>query len=158
MTITRSAAEVWLLGKSTETLSTARLPTRGDVLRLLLFHHLEKNTDIKPSIRATAEAVLRIWERGRIPTQRIDNTERKIRKLYDEYMLLKKNRKSELDSCHMKEQVFQEDLVELFDISSKNALQVMKNKDDKTFLLMQQEDTMSCSMAGVDQSLAVKEH
>jgi hypothetical protein len=68
-----------------------------------------------------------------MPTQKIDNAERKICKLYGEYLLLKKkkNRKSELDSCRVKETMFREDLVELFDNSRKNAQQLMKNKIDK---------------------------
>ena len=157
MTATRSSAEVWLVGKPTNVLSTARLPSQGDVLRMILYHHLEQHQEIKPSIRSTAEAVVNIWERGRIPTQRIDNVERKIRKLYDDYMSLKKNRTSHLDSYIVKVDVFQADFENLFDISTKNALELIKNEEDKTFLIMQREDPMSCSMAGVDQSLTVQE-
>jgi len=134
MATTRSSAEVWLVGKPTQTLSTARLPSRGDVLRRLLFHHIEEKQEVKKSIRATIEAVLVIWERGKIPTQRIDNAERKLKKLYDEYLLLKKHRGSKLDSCQMKEGIFHADLEELFDISTKNASEVMKNDEDKAFL------------------------
>jgi len=79
ITTTRSAAEVWLVGKPTEKLSTARLPSK-DVLRRLLFHHLEENQEVKMSVRATA--VLEVWERARIPMHRTDAAERKIRKLY----------------------------------------------------------------------------
>jgi len=157
MAATRSAAEVWLVGKPTEQLSTARLPSKGDVLRRLLFHHLEEHQEVKASVRATTVAVLEVWERARIPTQRIDAVERKLRKLYDEYLLLKKNRRTELESCRMKEDIFKGDLSDLFDLSSKNALEVMKNEEDKEFLLLQKEDTMSCSMAGVDKCLEAKE-
>lgn len=157
MATTRSAAEVWLVGKPSQTLSTARLPSRGDVLRRLLFHHIEEKQEVKKSIRATIEAVLVIWERGRIPTQRIDNAERKLKKLYDEYLLLKKHRGSQLDSCQMKEGIFQADLEELFDISTKNAAEVMKNDEDKVFLRLQQEDPLSCSMSGIDRNLTAME-
>lgn len=45
-------------------------------------------------------------------------------------------------------------MLELFDISTKDAV---KNDEDMSFLLMQQEDTLSSSMAGVDNTLAAKE-
>lgn len=90
MTTTRSAPEVWLIGKPTEKLSMARLPSKGVVLRRFLFHHLEENQEVKTDVRATATAVLEIWQRARIPTQRIDAVERKLHKLYNEYLLLKK--------------------------------------------------------------------
>ena len=58
MATTRSSAVVWLVGKPTQTLSTARLPSRGDVLWRLLFHHIEEKQEVKKSIWATIEAVL----------------------------------------------------------------------------------------------------
>ena len=71
------------------------------------------------------------------------------------YLLLKKNRTKNLDSCRIKE-VFKADFAELFDLSTKDVHSCMKNKD-KIFLIMQQEDPSSCSMAVVDQSLGAKE-
>lgn len=68
----------------------------------------------KKSVRSTVTAVFDIWQRARIPTQRIVAAERKLQKLIDEYFLLKKNRKTELDSCRMKEDVFKGDLLDLF--------------------------------------------
>ncbi|XP_050549011.1 uncharacterized protein LOC126910464 [Daktulosphaira vitifoliae] len=154
---TRTSATVWLIGKPTETFSFARLPSKEDVLRFFHFHHLEKKQTFKKSIRSTAESVLEVWEKARIPTQRIDSVERKLSKLVDEYYLLKKNRKTNLDSCRMKELVFKGDLVDIFDIAVKDALKIMKNEEDKTFLIMQREDRMSCSMAGVDKLQEKKE-
>jgi len=57
----------------------------------------------------------------------------------------------------MKEEIFMGDISDLFDLSCKNALEVVKNEEDKAFLLQQTEDTMSCSMAGVDKCLEAKE-
>ncbi|KAF0705549.1 Uncharacterized protein FWK35_00037982, partial [Aphis craccivora] len=154
---TRTSATVWLIGKSTETLSYSRLPSKGDVLKQFHFHHIEKLQTVKKSIRTTVETVLEIWERARIPTRRIDSVQRTLSKLVDEYNLLKKNRNNSLESCRMKEEVFKGDLVDIFDIAVKDALNIMKNEDDKIFLVMQREDTMSCSMAGIDKCLNDKE-
>ena len=57
----------------------------------------------------------------------------------------------------MKEGIFQADLGELFDISTKNASEVMKKDENKVFLCQQQEDSLSCSMAGIDQNLTARQ-
>lgn len=154
---TRASAEVWLIGKPTESLSSARLPTNGDVLRRFHYHHLEEKQSVKKSVKTTTELVLHIWERARIPTQNQDKVEIKINKLLKRYNLLKKSRKRDLESCRMNEELFKSDLLEIFDIATSNALETMTNEEDKTFLIMQREDTLSCSMAGVDKVLDEKE-
>lgn len=87
---TRSSSEVWLIGKPTESLSKARLPSKGDILQRLIFHHINNKLGLKKGIRATVEDVLEIWGMAKIPTQRIDAIERKLNKLYNEYLNLKK--------------------------------------------------------------------
>ena len=68
-----------LVGKPTQNLSTARLPSIRDVLWRLLFHHLVEKRGGKKSIRVIIESVLVTCERERIPTQRIDSAERKLK-------------------------------------------------------------------------------
>ena len=154
---TRSSAEVWLVGKATNQLSSARLATKGDAIRCLLFYHLEEYLTVKDSIHRTIEDISMIWSKARIPTQRIDSGERKLKKLYDEYQLLKVNRTKAYESCRFKEQMFKDDLMELFDLATKNALDIMTNNEDRQFLTMQREDVTSSSMAGVDRNLAERE-
>lgn len=154
---TRTSAAVWLIGKPTESLSFARLPTNGDVLKRFHFHHLEGNQNVKQRVKKTVELVLKIWERARIPTQRVDVVEKKLNKLLERYSVLKKSRKKDLESYRMNEELFKSDLLDIFDIAAKNALEKMKNEEDKTFLIMQRQDTLSCSMAGVDKCLHEKE-
>jgi hypothetical protein len=47
---------------------------------------------IAESAKATIQATLMIWAKARIPAQRTDSCVRKLRKLYDDYSDLKKNR------------------------------------------------------------------
>lgn len=156
-TDTRSSAAVWLVGKGTKLLSSSRLSTNGDVLRCLLFHHQEEHLNVNESIRLTIIELMEIWQKARIPTQRIDSGERKLKKLYDRYQLLKKNRTTPLESCRLKEQSFKDELQKLFDIAPKDVMEIMSNVDDKQFLAMQRMDVTSCSMAGVDRKLLEKE-
>lgn len=53
-----------------------------------------------------------------------------------------------INSC-IKEEVFKEkgDLADIFDIVVKDAINIMKNENDKIFLVIQREDTISCSKA-----------
>lgn len=46
--------------------------------------------------------------------------------------------------------MFVDELQSLFDVASCDALEKMKNEEDKNFLQMQREDVSSSSMAGVD--------
>lgn len=154
---TRSSAEVWLVGKATNHFSSARLATKGDAIRCLLFYHLDEHLTVKDSIHRTVKDISIIWSKARIPTQRIDSGERQLKKLYNEYQLLKVNRTKENESCRIKEQMFKDYLMELFDLATKNALDIMTNNEDKQFLTMQREDVTSSSMAGVDRNLAEKE-
>ena len=109
------------------------------------------------SIHITIIELLEIWKKARIPTQRIDSGERKLKKLCEGYQLLKKNRAKSLESCSIKEQSFNNDLQKLCDIAPKDVMETMTNVEDKQFLAMHRMDVTSCSMAGVDRKLLEKE-
>lgn len=50
--------------------------------------------------------------------------------------------------------MFKSDRQDLFNVVSNDALEQMKDEEDKTFLIKQWEDTLSCSMGGVNKCLA----
>jgi len=70
---------------------------------------------------------------------------------------MKVNRTKAYESCRCKNQMFKDDLVELFDLATKNALDIMANNEDRQFLTMQREDVTNSSMVGMDRNLAEKE-
>ena len=117
-----------------------------------MYHHTEEKRTVKDSAKLAIKATLNFWEKARIPTQRIDSAERKLLKLYDEYCLLKKARLRVSENQKLKESMFLDELQSLFDASSKDALEIMRN-EDKTFLIMQREDTSSCRITSVDKNL-----
>jgi hypothetical protein len=133
---TRSSSEVWLIGKATNELSSSRLATNGDVLRCLLFYHLEEHLTVKESIKRTIQQLTELWERAKIPTHRFDSGKRKLKKLYDGYLLLKKGSKTDRDSLRIRQQMFKDDLLDLFDYAAKNVMETMTNSEDKQFLDM----------------------
>src|SRR5215468_8605699 len=98
----RSAPEHWLLGKPTCITSTARLPRALDALRCVQFYHLEEKMNLADSLKSACEAIIAVWDRGHIPTQRIDSCIRKLRKLYENYLALKKHSKRQREGDRMK--------------------------------------------------------
>uniref|UniRef100_UPI00358FB6CD uncharacterized protein n=1 Tax=Myxine glutinosa TaxID=7769 RepID=UPI00358FB6CD len=153
----RSAPENWLLGKPNPNLSTARLPCGLDALRLVQFHHIKEGSTLPASYKLACEAVVAVWEQARIPTRRIDSCVRKLSKMYEKYLALKKHRTRERESDRKKEVMFKSDLEELFDIATKDAMKEIKNEEDREFLQKQREDIFSCSMSGADQKTPAKE-
>ena len=111
---TRSSAEVWLFGKTTNKFSSTKMATNGDAILFLLYYQLEEHLTLKNSVNRTIKGINMIWSKARIPTQRIDSAERKL-KLYDKYQLLKVNRTKAFQSCRFKEQMFKDDLMGLFE-------------------------------------------
>lgn len=154
---TRSAPKNWLLGKPKRHLSTARLPRGLDVLRLVQFHHLEDEKTLPESYKLACEKVISIWQRARIPTQRIDSCVRKLSKLYDKYISLKKSRTRHQESDRLKEDTFRKDLEKLFEIAIRDAMIKISNKEDQEFLCKQRENVFSCSMSGIDIKTTAKE-
>src|SRR6476469_4845798 len=154
---TRSSAEVWLIGKGTKELSASHLPTNGDVLRLMMFYHVEEKSPLKAAAASAVSKVTEVWERARIPCQRIDSCIRIAMKVYEEYEKLKKNRKRNNEGDLSNQGMFKSHLVKLYDIATSDALITMKNEEDRQFLIKQRNDVLSCSMSGVDVKLARKE-
>lgn len=118
----KSDPEHCLLGEPISQLSTARLPRCLDVLQLLQFHHITEERTLLESYKMACDAVISIWMRARIPTERVDSYVRKLSQLYQKYLALKVHRTRQRESDRMKEVMFKSDLQELFDIATKNVL------------------------------------
>ena len=113
--------------------------------------------NLADSLKSACEAIIAVWDRGRIPTQRIDSCIRKLRKLYENYLALKKHSKRQREGDRMKEDMFKDDLEKLFDIAPTDAMEIIKNDEDREFLRRQRLDVFSCSMSAADVNLARKE-
>ncbi|KAG0728230.1 hypothetical protein GWK47_032935 [Chionoecetes opilio] len=89
---TRKQTEVWLLGHSVPTITGAKLPSRGDVLRRFFYAHKEEKKTVQQSAAEAAKEVLDFWTRARIPTIAETSVRRKITGLFDEWKILSKSR------------------------------------------------------------------
>ncbi|KAG0721650.1 hypothetical protein GWK47_046059 [Chionoecetes opilio] len=150
---TRKQTEVWLLGHSVPTITGAKLPSRGDVLRRFFYAHKEEKKTVQQSAAEAAKEVLDFRTRARIPIIAETSVRRKITGLFDEWKILSKSKNNSGVTPAEKQKTFQESLPDLLDIAHSDALTQMTIPEDKEFLLAQREKGRRGSMAGLDKKL-----
>lgn len=74
------------------------------------------------------------WKKARIPIQDRSDCVKKIKKLYDEWAKLDKNKKRNTNTQKEIMTTFEDNLNDLFDIAHSNALNIIKIHEDKLFL------------------------
>ena len=74
----------------------------------------------------------------------------KLRKLFDQYRSLRKRRLKRTEGSEINATLAKSDLKELFDISRKDVLSIMKSPEDKQFLEVQRQDPSSFRVSGID--------
>ncbi|KAK7572169.1 hypothetical protein V9T40_012805 [Parthenolecanium corni] len=149
-----SRKPIFLLGNSQPEFLGAKLPSKGDCLRVLVFNSRERKMKLNDSIASAVEECEQLWKNARIPTQFSADCRKKLKKLYLKYRALEKS-KSKLGQVHRKrEENFQNDLNNLFDIAHKNAVSIIKNPEDRQFLLNQRKPGRIGCMLGKDMVLS----
>lgn len=154
---TRGATKAWLIGQPQKDITTARLPSKRQVLQKFLFHHQTEKQTVAQAIKMTIPAVLEYWEKARVPAQRVDNAERKLKKLHQEYADLRKTMNSKCEKRTISAAMFESDLDDIFDIAKADAMTAIPDEEDKEFLRLQREDLSSSSFGPVDRTLAMRE-
>ena len=149
---------IWLLEKvpSGEFLG-ARLPSKEQVLLVFIYHHKEMKETLSDAANSTSTKLQEVWRKANIPVKTKENIHAGIQKLYKEYQNLGKEKSRNTDKANVKRQIWKGDLVELFDISRQNVMDMHSvSQEDKEFLRSQREDCMRSSMSGVDNVFASK--
>lgn len=159
MADTRKFSQMWLIEKAPESdILGARLPSREQVLLFFMYQHQVLKKSIPDSVSATSEKLKNIWGKAKLTTKTDANIRKNIKKLFEEYQALKKERNRSTDGAELKRSIWKGDLEDLFDISSADILERRDILDeDKSFLISQREDRSSSSMAGVDVIQVAKE-
>jgi len=80
--ITRVATSVWLIGGTEEHFKTTKLPSRGEVLKVLFNYLIEEKMSLKENVDKTSLVLLSIWVMARIPTKASTHVDEHIRKLH----------------------------------------------------------------------------
>ncbi|KAK3931222.1 Homoserine kinase [Frankliniella fusca] len=148
---TRTGNEVWLIGCCSEDYKSfcgleKRLPTVKEVMRAF-FANLKSSigkTSAVEAARETTSHLLKVWKNASIPTKESRNIVPMILKVHERYKTLAKDKHlsgaiqkkkgSKIGETHEKNRAqFVKSLEHLFDISHKNALQIMTVQEDIDF-------------------------
>ena len=154
---TRAASTIWLVGGTEENFKASKLPSRGEVLKVLFHFHDRQQMSLKDSINKTTEMLLQVWGKARIPTKAPNHVVEHMRKLHAEWQGLKKLINRVSTSNLKNQQMFQECLGDLFDVAHRDAMLLVKIEEDRLFLEAQREKGRRGAMLGIDRNLTQQE-
>lgn len=145
-----SAENLFLIGQPYSQILGSKLPSIKQVLSVLFFNNRTLKLNIRDSAALVFDKVAVFWNKAHIPIQAKKHAVDKIMKLHEKWLGVFKSstRKSEAQTA--KEQAFVATFNDLFDIASADALDKIKNEEDKQFLLMQRQKGRPGAMIGID--------
>lgn len=147
-----------MIGECSHQIVGSKLPFNRQVLQVLFYNMRFVKLTAKKSAKLAVDAVTIFWQQARIPYRNSDECVAKLSKMYDDWNYLNKKKVEKMSEAMLeKYNSFVNDLDNLFDIATADALQTMRNDEDKRFLEQQRQPGRQGSMAGIDQKLAAKE-
>jgi len=157
---TRKDTNIWLIGQISDRLSARKLPSKKEVMSLFFHYKETENQTVREASCSSANDILEVWVKARIPTRLKKHVVDKIKCLIREYALLKKNKENKAkrsDAVMNRELEWQSNLDDLFDIAHATALEDIKIEEDRAFLLAQHEPGRRGKTSDVDKSLVKRE-
>lgn len=157
----RHDSDVFLIGNYSSQIIGNKLPSKKQVLKVLFFNLRVVKLNLHGSARLVIRETSMFWAKARIPIQSEKNSIPKLKRLYEEWRNIQKysSRPTEKKSQAQieKENKFIDELDNLFDIASENALTSMTNQEDIEFLKKQREKGRIGYMFGIDKNLTKQE-
>lgn len=154
---TRKQKHVWLIGFPSDELPGNRLPSWAEVLRRYFKLHHDDKLEVRTASTQVVREVGCIWEKARIPTAEERNVITKLEKKLEQYRSIQRGKSRRSAPQIKKEEEFQENLADVFDIAHVDALQLIKVPEDREFLIAQRQPGRHGFMAGIDKVLTEKE-
>ena len=112
----------------------AKLPSNRQVVAVLFFNMREVKLTISESANLVIWECIIFWEKARIPIRAVPNCVKKLANFYQMWRELQKNCKKIQNVYRRREEEFQQNLDNLFDIANADALEMNKIEEDKIFL------------------------
>lgn len=153
----RKRNKVNLIGFINNQIVGGKLPSNRQALSVLFYNLRVSKLNLKESATLVAKEVLIFWEKARIPTIRIDHCAAKVISLHKEWNDLQKRLKRVSDVETQKRAKFEDKLDNLFDVAVENVLNILKNKEDIQFLVLQRKKGRPGYMSGIDLKLTSRE-
>src|SRR5215469_790562 len=152
-----SRKELFLLGSMKTQITGSKLPSRGDVLRVLFYNMRKVNLKLNESASLVIDECLVFWRKTRIPTHDRSYCVKKCKMLCEVLRGLEKHRNRNSIKSKQDEKDFQDSIDDLFDIAHLKAIDMIKIKEDKEFLHMQRKKGRQGCMTGIDMKLTISE-
>ena len=105
-----------ILGKHIKKFPISKLSSKGCVLKLFGYYHFDLRKSVKGSITSVAKKLKAFYEFYSIPTQRLDNIEKKIQNLFDFWCNLSNNKNGSDDVKKVREHKFKVDSNNIFEV------------------------------------------
>lgn len=147
----RKDDDIYLVGCINHQILGAKLPSNRQVLSVYFYNTRVAKLSEQESARLVADEVAIFYAKARIPIALPHNNVLKVSKLKNEYRELQKNRQKTFQSHIDKEKAFAEKLDDLFDMSHKDAMNMIKDKSVLDFLMAQREKGRVGCLLGVAQ-------
>ncbi|KAG0713034.1 hypothetical protein GWK47_017129 [Chionoecetes opilio] len=100
-----------------------RLPSRGEVLQVFLFHHKIQKEVFFAAAASTAEKVLEVWRRADHSDVGCVVGEEEDTQTVEEYGALAKSKSRKTETEEMKRCIFRDSLEDMFDIAHSKAME-----------------------------------
>lgn len=147
----------YLIEETSNEILGAKLTSKEQVLSVFLHHHVtKKKKSASESAAIVTSEVEAYWKKARLPVHRKDNIIEKIKKVFNQWKLLKKN-KGRGGKQEANEKEFKIAMKNLFDVAHANAMSLISIQEDKDFLKAQREPGRRGSMGAMDTKLAATE-
>lgn len=132
-----------LVGEVSRQIVGVDLPSKRQALQVLFFHLRVGKLTRRESARLAVRETKTLWDQARIPHRAESRCIEKLEALHDKWKTLRKNTLRKSKASLNAEQAFMEDLNNLFDIASADALQKIENQKDREYLELQRRGTQS---------------
>ena len=106
---TRSSTDVWLIGQQIKSIDLEhfrQLPTNGQVLRRLFYDLKTAKLSLLWSCTNVADEVLLLYHAANIPAMQKPNVVTKLKKLYQNYISVGKNKARQTDRRNWKKNLY----------------------------------------------------
>ena len=140
--------KLFLIDHDESQITGPKLPSNGQVLRVLFYNMRKGNLLLRPSANLVIIEVEVFWEKARIRTNKLPHSIEKLESLYKEWKNLQKNCKRRTYLREKRERNFLDMLDDLLDIAHADALEMIKIEEDKLFLISQRKKERPGSMIG----------
>jgi len=139
---TRSSTDVWLIGQQIKSIDLEhfrQLPTNGQVLRRLFYDLKTAKLSLLSSCTNVADEVLLLYHAANIPAMQKPNVVTKLKKLYQNYISVGKNKVRQTDRQKELEEEFIQLMAMLFDVAHAESEKLIRIQEDRQFLAERRE-------------------